>query len=91
MNENLLIAIGVLGNVLVLVSYLPQIHKIIVTKKAEDISLSMWWMYTLGDLLLMIYSIATGDAIFTALFTVFSIENIVVLYLAIKYGKPKPS
>jgi MtN3 and saliva related transmembrane protein len=89
MKDSLLIAIGIVGNVLVLVSYLPQIRKIIVTKSAEDLSLGMWWMYTLGDLLLMIYSIALGDAIFTALFTVFSVENIVVLYLAIKYGKPK--
>ncbi len=89
MSENLITGVGVLGNILVVVSYLPQIRKIIVTKKAEDISLGMWGLYVLGDVCLLVYSIAVEDAIFTALFTLFTVENLVVFYLAVKYGKPK--
>lgn len=87
MNPALLNIIGALGNILVLVSYLPQIHKILKTKKSEDISLSMWGLYVVGDILLLIYSIATGDTVFTALFTLFTVENLVVFFLAIKYAK----
>jgi len=90
MSSTALNAIGILGNILVLISYLPQIHKIIKTKKSEDLSLGMWGLYLIGDGLLMIYAIATGDTIFTALFTIFTIENLVVLYLALKYAKVKP-
>ncbi len=90
MNPNLLTAVGVLGNILVVVSYLPQIRKIIVTKKSDDLSLGMWGLYVLGDILLLVYAAATGDTIFTALFTLFTIENLVVLYLAFKYAKVKP-
>lgn len=91
MNPTLLTILGVTGNLLVVISYLPQIKKLLITKRAEDLSLSMWVMYTLGDILLLIYSISTGDVIFTALFTLFTVENVVVLYLAIKYSKTKAS
>lgn len=89
MSENMITGLGVVGNILVVVSYLPQIRKIIVTKSAEDLSLGMWGLYVLGDLCLLIYSISTGDSIFTALFTLFTVENLVVFYLALKYGKVK--
>lgn len=90
MDERMVIAIGVLGNALLALAYLPQIRKTIVSKSAEDLSLSMWVLYVLGDICLLGYSIMTGDAIFTALFTLFTVENAVVLYLAVKYGNVKP-
>lgn len=90
MDARIVVAIGVLGNVLLALAYLPQIRKTIVSKSAEDLSLSMWVLYVLGDICLLAYSMMTGDAIFTALFTLFTVENAVVLYLAVKYGKVKP-
>lgn len=89
MSENVITSLGVIGNILVVVSYLPQIRKIIVTKSAEDLSLGMWALYVLGDICLLVYSIAVEDVIFTALFTLFTVENLVVFYLALKYGKVK--
>lgn len=89
MSENVITGLGVMGNILVVVSYLPQIRKTIVTKSAEDISLGMWALVLLGDICLLVYSIATEDSIFTALFTLFTVENLVIFYLAVKYGKVK--
>ena len=89
MSENVITGLGVVGNILVVLSYLPQIRKTIVTKSAEDISLGMWALVLLGDICLLIYSISTGDSIFTALFTLFTVENLVLFYLALKYGKVK--
>lgn len=90
MSSNFITGLGIAGNIVVVVSYFPQIRKILATKKAEDISLPMWALYVIGDLMLLIYSIATDDTIFTMLFTLFTIENLVVLYLAFKYAKVKP-
>jgi MtN3 and saliva related transmembrane protein len=87
MASTFITGLGIAGNFVVVASYFPQIQKIIVTKKSEDISLPMWALYVLGDLMLLIYSIATNDTIFTMLFILFTIENIVVLYLAFKYAK----
>ena len=80
--------LGMLGNLLLVGSYLPQIYKLIKTKSAEDLSLSMWVIYVLGDVCLLAYSIGTGDLIFTALFALFSLENLIVLYLTYLYRKP---
>lgn len=87
MSENVITGLGVVGNILLAGAYIPQIHKIIVTKSAEDLSLLMWLAYFIGDVLLLIYSILTGDTIFTALFTLFSIANFTILALTVKYGK----
>ncbi len=91
MSPGLIQAIGIVGNVLLVSAYLPQIHKTIKTKKAEDLSLLMWLAYFVGDVLLLVYSIATNDAIFTALFTLFTIGNFVLLTLTLKYSKPQKS
>ncbi len=79
--------LGIIGNVILVASYLPQIKKIIVTKQAEDLSILMWFFIVLGDACLMVYSILTNDSIFTALFTLFTVENGILLFLTYKYGK----
>lgn len=89
MNSAFITGLGITGNIIVVVSYFPQIHKILVTKKAEDISIPMWMLYVVGDLLLLAYSIATNDIIFIMLFILFTIENLLVLYLTYKYAKVK--
>jgi uncharacterized protein with PQ loop repeat len=78
---------GIVGNVLLVIGYFPQIIKIITTKKAEDLSLMMWINFLVGDLLLLIYAIYTGDYIFSVLFAFFTIGNLVTMALTIKYGK----
>lgn len=88
MSEGGIQALGVMGNILLAGAYIPQIHKIIATKSAEDLSVLMWLAYFIGDVLLLIYSILTGDTIFTALFTLFTIANFTILVLTLKYGKP---
>lgn len=88
MSEEAIQALGVMGNILLVGAYIPQIHKIIVTKSAEDLSLLMWLAYFIGDVLLLIYSIMTNDTIFTALFTLFTVANFTILALTVKYGKP---
>jgi len=78
--------IGIVGNALLVVAYIPQIVKIIKTKKAEDLSIWMWIAYFVGDTLLLIYAITTNDTIFTMLFSFFTVGNFALLGLTYKYG-----
>lgn len=87
MTENVLQIIGIAGNVLLVAAYIPQILKIVKTKKAEDISTLMWLAYFIGDILLLVYSIETDEPIFVMLFTLFTIGNLALFYLSIRYNK----
>jgi len=89
MNPQTLQIIGILGNVCLVYAYVPQIKKLIVTKKAEDLSLMMWLSYLTGDILLLIYSSFTNDPIFIVLFTLFTVGNFTIFFLTLKYGKIK--
>ena len=89
MSQNLLQYLGILGNILLVVAYLPQIKKIIVTKKSEDVSALTWFIIFLGDFCMLAYAVVRNETIFAVLFTIFEIENLVVLYLTLKF-KPKP-
>ncbi len=81
--------IGIIGNVLLVISYIPQIIKLIKTKRGEDLSLLMWISYLAGDLLLAIYAWYTRDYIFFSLFVLFTIFNLIVLGLTLKYSGKK--
>lgn len=85
--NGLMNTIGIIGNVLLVFSYFPQIYKLIKTKRGEDLSQLMWLNYLVGDLLLAAYSYYTKDYIFFSLFVLFTFCNITVLYLTIKYSK----
>lgn len=86
MSPMLLTTIGIIGNALLALSYIPQILKILRTKKAEDLSLLMWLAYLIGDILLTIYAWYTGDIIFTILFILFTIGNFTILALSVRYS-----
>jgi uncharacterized protein with PQ loop repeat len=79
--------IGIVGNILMVLGYFPQIFKTIKTHEAEDISLISWLSYLLGDLCLLIYAILTNDGVFVSLFTLFTVGNFTIVALTIKYGK----
>lgn len=87
MNGPALEILGIIGNALMVFGYFPQIRKIIVTRKAEDISLLTWIGYLTGDLCLLVYSLCTSDWVFVSLFSMFTVGNITLITLTIKYGK----
>lgn len=82
---------GILANILLVGSYIPQYVKILKTKKGEDISIMMWLVIVTGDICSVIYAISQQDYIFTALFGLFILENFILIYLANKYRTKKPS
>ncbi|MCC7197820.1 PQ-loop repeat-containing protein [Candidatus Peregrinibacteria bacterium] len=87
MTEQIFSILGVIGNILLVTAYLPQISKIIKHKHAEDLSLLMWINYLIGDFLLLVYAIHQNDAIVASLFTIMTIGNLAILFLTFKYGR----
>ncbi len=81
--------VGIVGNVLLALAYVPQIIKLVKTKKGEDLSLLMWINYLVGDIMLAVYAYYTRDVIFGTLFSLFTVFNIIVLYLTLKYNRKK--
>ena len=79
---------GILANILLVGSYIPQYIKILKTKKGEDISIMMWLVIVTGDVFSVIYAMSRQDYIFTALFCLFIFENFILIYLAYKF-RPK--
>lgn len=86
MTEQIFTILGVIGNILLVTAYLPQISKIIKHKHADDLSLLMWVNYLIGDFLLLVYAIYQNDAIVASLFTIMTIGNVTILFLTFKYG-----
>ena len=89
MNENVLPILGTLGNALLIAAYIPQIVKMIRSKKAEDVSMLMWILWFLGDTCFLAYSLIEKDIYSSVLFAFFSFGNIVILTLIALYGKSK--
>lgn len=87
MTEQIYSILGIIGNILLVTAYLPQISKIIKLKHAEDLSLLMWINYLIGDFLLLVYAVHQNDAIVASLFTIMTIGNLTILYLTFKYGR----
>lgn len=49
--------VGIVGNALLVLAYIPQIVKLIKTKKGEDLSLMMWINYLVADILLATHAL----------------------------------
>ena len=86
MDINWVTLIGLLGATCTTISFLPQVIKILKTKKAKDISLSMYIILMTGLFLWLVYGLAIKDLpIIIANMTTFSLAA-VVLILKLKHG-----
>lgn len=64
---------------------LPQIYKTIKTKKASDLSVAMWILLTLTQVLWFSYAAIRGDFILALNNAVVFVQDILMLYLIHKY------
>ncbi len=77
---------GVVGGVLIAISWLPQIFKMVKNKSARDISISFLVIVLLGSLFLTIYSIYINDVVFISLNAAATLNTIAVLFLSLWYN-----
>ena len=76
--------IGIIGLVLIAVSWLPQVIEIIKTKKS---GLNIWFAltYVLGSIALVIYAVQIKDTIFIVLNSLAGLISFIGLVYTIKY------
>ena len=83
---NWIIIIGLLAATCTTLSFLPQVIKIVKTKKTSDISLSMYVILTTGILLWALYGLLIMDLPVLLANSVTFILALIVLILKIKHG-----
>jgi len=83
---NWVIIIGLLAATCTTLSFLPQVIKIVKTKKTSDISLLMYVILTTGILLWALYGLLTMDLPVLLANSITFILALVVLILKIKHG-----
>jgi len=79
------LVIGLCAGILCMISFLPQIIKIVKTKKAGDLSLVTFSLLSLGILLWLIYGILINSLPIILSNTVIFILSLLIVAMKIKY------
>lgn len=56
MKEHILLVLVIIQNICLYISYIPQIFRLIKTKKSEDISLASWILWVIGSVSDVLYA-----------------------------------
>lgn len=78
--------LGLTAGGFVVFASLPQILKIIKSKKTSDLSLQMYVLLNIGVFLWVIYGLLTKQIAVLIPNIVFQIFNLTILYLKIRHG-----
>ncbi len=78
---------GILGGIIIIVSWFPQIFKIIKNESSKDVSFGFLFVILLGTIFLLIYSIYIKDKIYTTINSLVALDIIILLIIAYKYRK----
>lgn len=78
--------LGLIAGGFVVFASLPQILKIVKSKRAKDISLPMYIALNIGTFLWVIYGYLTHQSAVLITNIIFQILNLTILYLKIKHG-----
>jgi MtN3 and saliva related transmembrane protein len=79
--------IGVTAGILVLSSFIPQLHKAYKTKRMIDVSIYLMALIASGMFLWVIYGIISRDPVIIGTNAAGFILNIILMILKIKYDK----
>lgn len=78
--------LGLIAGGFVVFASLPQILKIIKSKRTKDISLPMYIALNVGTFLWLVYGFISQQPAIIITNIVFQIFNLLILYLKIKHG-----
>ena len=78
--------LGIFGGIVIVLSWIPQMVRIIKNKKSEDVSIIFLIVILIGTISLLFYSVWIKDLIYTLINLFAAIDIIVVIALALYYG-----
>lgn len=79
--------IGITAGILVLSSFIPQLHKAYKTKRMEDVSIYLMAFIASGMFLWVIYGIIRRDPVIIGANAAGFVLNIILMILKLKYDK----
>jgi MtN3 and saliva related transmembrane protein len=79
--------IGIIAGILVLSSFIPQLHKAYKTKRMSDVSIYLMGLIASGMLLWVIYGIIRRDPVIIGTNAAGFVLNIILMILKLKYDK----
>ncbi|MBI2613821.1 MAG: hypothetical protein HYW62_03535 [Candidatus Levybacteria bacterium] len=78
--------LGLVAGGFVVIASLPQIIKIITSKKTSDISLQMYILLNIGTFLWVVYGLITNQVAILIPNIIFQAFNLSILFLKLKHG-----
>lgn len=81
--ELLISSLGLIGSIIIVSAYWPQISTLVKLKKSDEFNLFTWIFWLLGNVLLLAYVISTKDMVYIVLegVSVFSLLLICLLII----------
>ena len=79
--------IGIIAGILVLSSFIPQLHKAYKTKRMSDVSIYLMGLIASGMLLWVVYGIIRKDPVIIGTNAAGFVLNIILMILKLKYDK----
>jgi MtN3 and saliva related transmembrane protein len=79
--------IGIIAGILVLSSFIPQLHKAYKTKRMSDVSIYLMGLIASGMLLWVVYGIIRRDPVIIGTNATGFVLNIILMILKLKYDK----
>lgn len=79
--------LGLIGTLIFVSAYFPQIKHLLKVKDSTGISVFSWIIWLVGALLLFVYAIHNQDMIFIALTSLEALALLTVIILALRYKK----
>lgn len=78
-------SLGLIGSIIIISAYWPQIVKLIKLKKSDEFSILAWLIWLSGNILLLIYAITTRDFVYITLETISVLSLLLICVLIIIY------
>lgn len=81
--------IGILASIIVVLSWVPQITRILTTRRADDISYGLPVLLIIGSVFWVAYGAHLEDVIIMTVNSVIFSFNILILFLKRKYSRER--
>lgn len=89
MSDSVMQNLGLIGAIIFVSAYLPQIIHLLKVKDSTGISIFSWAVWLIGALLLIVYAVSQRDIVFMALTILESSALLAVIILSIYYRRNK--
>lgn len=87
MIEKILTGLALIGAIIGLTGYLPQITHLLKIKNSKGISIFAWYIWLVGNLFLLIYAIYISNLVYIITESLFCLMNLIIIIMSYFYRK----